>query len=159
MQGPQHQLVAVATGIAAGQALEASWPVRVALIGGAFLTARLPDLMQNGGPEAPRGKHRNASHSLLAAAFWGLVVAVPCSIWVPWALLPAALSLECGYCSHLFADTMTRKGVPLFWPLIKTRYHTLPKVLRLQTEGAEQFVAVLLLGGAIAWAALGYHTS
>ena len=64
-----------------------------------------------------------------------------------------AIAFGAGYLSHLFADGLTRAGIPLFGPLIRQRIHLLPKFLRLRTERSISFYELLyilcIMGGSI----------
>jgi len=84
--------------------------------------------------------HRGLLHSALG---WSVATL----LFLPLALLgsvsiPLALSL--GYASHLATDACTKSGIPLLYPR-RTRYHLLPRPLRLTTGSmAEEAVFALL---------------
>jgi inner membrane protein len=70
--------------------------------------------------------HRGITHTMLAAAVWGLVCAL---------LLPGnvALTMFYGYLSHIALDMCTPSGVPFWGPLTWRRYHLLPGGLQVRT--------------------------
>ena len=56
--------------------------------------------------------HRTLTHSLLGIALFTLLV------WLPLGGCPnLCLALVAGYSSHVFADALNTRGVPLLWPL------------------------------------------
>lgn len=82
--------------------------------------------------------HRGITHSLLAVAAAGWVVA---------ALPGFAACIALGYLSHLAADYLTG-GVPLLWPM--PRQYRFP--LAFETGGIIEHVVVFsLLGSLLAW--------
>jgi inner membrane protein len=55
--------------------------------------------------------HRTMTHSLVGVLLFSLPV------WLFLAHFPdLALALVAGYASHVFADALNTRGVPLFWP-------------------------------------------
>lgn len=87
--------------------------------------------------------HRTLTHSLLGLALF----AVP--VWVLLGAFPNVFyALVAGYASHLVADALNTRGVPLLWPLGVT-FRVLPGGVR--SGGAAEFVAAavaLVLAGA-----------
>ena len=88
--------------------------------------------------------HRGATHSLLGWLVFAILTFL-LALWQPtlW------LALVLGYGSHLAADACTKSGIPLLHPR-KTRYHLLPRSLRLTTgslaeEALMPLVAVNIL--------------
>ena len=86
--------------------------------------------------------HRTLTHSLLGLALFYLL---------GWLVLGAypnlLLALVAGYASHVFADALNTKGVPLFWPLGRP-FRLLPGGIR--SGGAvELAVALGVLGFAL----------
>jgi inner membrane protein len=79
--------------------------------------------------------HRTLTHSLLGIALFTLPV---------WLLLGnhpnLFLALVAGYASHVFADAMNTKGVPLLWPLGRP-FRLLPGGIR--SGGAVEFAVAL----------------
>jgi inner membrane protein len=79
--------------------------------------------------------HRTLTHSLLSIVLFALPV---------WLLLGAypnlALALVAGYASHVFADALNTRGVPLLWPLGRP-FRLLPGGIR--SGGAAEFVVAL----------------
>ena len=76
--------------------------------------------------------HRGMTHSLffLFVVATGFLYFLPIGLW----------GFVLGYCSHLFLDIMTLKGIPLFWP-ISQRFGGI-----LRTGGfIEQVLFVILL--------------
>jgi membrane-bound metal-dependent hydrolase YbcI (DUF457 family) len=56
------------------------------------------------------------------------------------------LTFGLGYLSHVLTDALTKRGVPLGWPL-PGQFHLLPGPLRIRTGGPAE--ALLFLGGAM----------
>jgi inner membrane protein len=85
--------------------------------------------------------HRTLTHSLLGVAIFTLLV---------WLLLGAYpnlfLALVAGYASHVFADALNTRGVPLLWPLGRP-FRLLPGGIR--SGGAVELAVAL---GAFAFA-------
>lgn len=81
-------------------------------------------------------KHRGFWHSLLANVLVALIV-----LFGAWYVneyyfpltVAHALALPLGYLSHILIDSLTKYGVPFFWPL-KKNFHLLPQSLRLKTN-------------------------
>jgi inner membrane protein len=58
--------------------------------------------------------HRTLTHSLLGVVLFALPV------WLVLGAYPnLSLALVAGYASHVFADALNTRGVPLFWPVGK----------------------------------------
>ena len=79
--------------------------------------------------------HRTLTHSLLGVALLALPV---------WFLLGGfpnlSLALVAGYASHVFADALNTKGVPLLWPLGRP-FRLVPGGIR--SGGAAEFAVAL----------------
>ena len=79
--------------------------------------------------------HRTLTHSLLGIVLFALPV---------WLLLGGYpnlfLALVAGYASHVFADALNTRGVPLLWPLGRP-FRLLPGGIR--SGGAAEFVVAL----------------
>ena len=79
--------------------------------------------------------HRTLTHSLLGVVLFALPV---------WLLLGGfpnlSLALVAGYASHVFADALNTRGVPLLWPLGRP-FRLLPGGIR--SGGAAEFVVAL----------------
>jgi inner membrane protein len=79
--------------------------------------------------------HRTLTHSLLGIALFALPV---------WLLLGGflnlSLALVAGYASHVLADALNTRGVPLLWPLGRP-FRLLPGGIR--SGGAAEFVVAL----------------
>lgn len=79
--------------------------------------------------------HRTLTHSLLGI----LLFALP--VWLFLGSFPnLSLALVVGYASHVFADALNTRGVPLFWPL-GTPFRLVPGGIR---SGGAVEVAVAL---------------
>ncbi len=88
--------------------------------------------------------HRTLTHSLLGA----LLFALP--VWLFLGGYPnLLLALVAGYASHVLADALNTRGVPLFWPLGKP-VRLLPGGVR--SGGAAEFVVALGTLGFAVWA-------
>ena len=81
--------------------------------------------------------HRTLTHSLLGVLIFAAIVS-PLAPLVP-GLYAALLA---GYASHLFADALNTKGVPLFWPMGKP-FRLLPGGVR--SGGVFEFVVAVVM--------------
>lgn len=81
--------------------------------------------------------HRTLTHSLLGVLIFAAIVS-PLAPLVP-GLYAALLA---GYASHLFADALNIRGVPLFWPMGKP-FKLLPGGVR--SGGAFEFVVAVVM--------------
>lgn len=59
--------------------------------------------------------HRGMIHSLL--------IAVVLSLFICFFSLPAGIGFFMGYFCHLFLDFFTKRGVCLFWPILKKKFY------------------------------------
>ena len=84
--------------------------------------------------------HRTLTHSLLGVALFFLVLRL-----IPGSHPELLMALVAGYASHLFADALNTRGVPLLWPLGRP-FRLLPGGVRSggTAEFFVAFVAVLL---------------
>lgn len=91
-------------------------------------------------------KHRGPTHFLLTAVgLTGLLWFI--SVSLGWSLM-FTLAFSVGYLSHIWCDTMTRSGVPIFGPITRKKVYSLPFPLRLRTEqtaNLTEMIAVLLI--------------
>jgi inner membrane protein len=87
--------------------------------------------------------HRTLTHSLLGVALFVVLIS-PVAALSP----DLFLALVAGYSSHLFADALNKRGVPLLWPAGRP-FRLLPGGIR--SGGAAEFVVAL-----VATAAAGY---
>lgn len=81
------------------------------------------------------GGHRGRTHTLLALV---LLFGGAWYIGLP----PWALAFLVAYASHLLADSLTRSGIPLLWPLAGRRFHLLPFGIKLTTGSWVEYVIV-----------------
>jgi inner membrane protein len=87
--------------------------------------------------------HRTLTHSLLGVALFALPV------WLVLGGFPAlALSLVAGYASHVFADALNTRGVPLLWPAGRP-VRLLPGGIR--SGGAMEVAVALVVLGLAGW--------
>ena len=87
--------------------------------------------------------HRTLTHSLLGI----LLFALP--VWLILGRYPAlALALVAGYASHVFADALNTRGVPLLWPMGKP-VRLLPGGIR--SGGAVEVAVALVALGFAGW--------
>ena len=93
--------------------------------------------------------HRTLTHSLLGVALFAALV----SLVVP---LSSGLfvALVTGYASHLFADALNTKGVPLLWP-VGWRIRFLAGGIR--SGGAMEFVVALVAAAAAGYGIYALH--
>lgn len=139
MMGSTHLTLGLAAGLGIGMVTHATLPeaTGLALIGA--VAALLPDidhpksqLRQKLGVAGHVGlfwlSHRGLTHTLLFA----VLVAVATMLFIPntigWAIVA-------GYTSHLVGDAVTRRGIPLLWPLSGQPFFLLPRLLRISTGG------------------------
>ena len=80
--------------------------------------------------------HRTLTHSLLGVLIFAAIVS-PLAPLVP-GLYAALLA---GYASHLFADALNTRGVPLLWPMGRP-FRLLPGGVR--SGGASEFVVAIV---------------
>ena len=87
--------------------------------------------------------HRTLTHSLLGVALFALPV---------WLILGGhpnlALALVAGYASHVFADALNTRGVPLLWPMGRP-FRLLPGGIR--SGGAVEVAVALVALGFAGW--------
>jgi inner membrane protein len=89
--------------------------------------------------------HRTLTHSLLGVALFALIVS-PLSPFAPGLFF----ALVAGYASHLFADALNTRGVPLLWP-VGLPFRLLPGG-GIKSGGAAEFVAAVVALGVAAYA-------
>jgi inner membrane protein len=95
--------------------------------------------------------HRTLTHSLLGA----LLFALP--VWLFLGGYPnLSLALVAGYASHVLADALNKRGVPLLWPLGKP-IRLVPFGIR--SGGAAEFVVALGVLGLAVWELYLIHPS
>jgi inner membrane protein len=87
--------------------------------------------------------HRTLTHSLLGVALFALTV------WLMLGGYPnLALALVAGYASHVFADALNTRGVPLLWPMGRP-FRLLPGGIR--SGGAVEVAVALVALGFAGW--------
>ena len=87
--------------------------------------------------------HRTLTHSLLGVALFALPV------WfILGGYLNLFLALVAGYASHVFADALNTRGVPLLWPMGRP-FRLLPGGIR--SGGAVEVAVALLVLGFTGW--------
>lgn len=90
--------------------------------------------------------HRGITHSLVTALLLTGGLALLLAAMPSWPARGLPFAFLVGYVSHLVADGVTKTGVPLLLPLMRHRFHLLPRGLRLTTGGTfEQSLFRLLL--------------
>jgi inner membrane protein len=84
--------------------------------------------------------HRTLTHSLLGVALFFVLIS-------PVASLSTALfaALVIGYVSHLLADALNKRGVPLLWPVGRS-FRLLPRGVR--SGGVVEFAVALVVAAA-----------
>lgn len=87
--------------------------------------------------------HRTLTHSLLGVALFVVLIS-PVAALSP----DLFLALVVGYASHLFADALNRRGVPLLWPAGRP-FRLVPGGVR--SGGVAEFVVALLASAAAAY--------
>lgn len=94
----------IAIGVAATIPLVLNSEINIIYGAVGVLASTLPDIDKKIGIP-----HRGFSHSLIAT---GLVYLSLC-----WFIKPLAFALAYNYLIHIIADSFTRQGVPILWPL------------------------------------------
>lgn len=90
--------------------------------------------------------HRGFTHSLLASVLLGAVLAYTSHMHA--ASLPAATAaaVSMGYLSHLLADYLTVRGIPLFWPYRRPGGDYALPYLAFRTGGPVEIALTAVLG-------------
>jgi inner membrane protein len=156
MMGKSHVLIGLGAGALLAATMDASTLHlgAAALVGG--LGAMLPDIDHRHAPIRQKLgivgdlllfwlPHRGLTHSFL---LWlvitgvGVLAAAPLQFPVLF-----ALALSVGYGSHILADMMTQRGLPLLYPWGRT-FYLLPKWFRVTTGSWSEWIAVgiIILG-------------
>ena len=105
------------------------------------------------------GGHRGITHTLLVPAIvgafmWFAANYLAAAPYIAMTVCSLCFGWEWGYLMHLVADMFNGKGIPLFWPLLKSKVH----IMDLPSSGfvpwifAVLFIAVfgyLIFGGII----------
>jgi inner membrane protein len=147
MMGATHAIVGMVAGMMIATYAHAA-PAQVLFLGGvSALAALLPDIDHpNASLRQRMGvaghvaffwlPHRGITHTLIALA---MVSAVTLYFLPP----QVAFAFISGYASHLLADSLTRSGVPLVWPLLNYRYG-----FRMMSTGGlfEQIINLICIG-------------
>ena len=93
--------------------------------------------------------HQALGHRGLLHSLWGLGLAatltIPLAFYCDWTYWTA---VDLGYASHLTADACTKSGIPLLYPK-PTRYHLLPRFLRVTTGSLAEDMLFPLLATAV----------
>lgn len=138
MTDKTHQLIgltaATAFVVLQQPELVITWPIAGTVLLGSFLGSIAPDIDQPtsnfwdtvplGGfigklTSRALGGHRNLSHSLLGLTlFYLLITWFSHTVPDQWFIDPNLLivSFVIGFIAHLMADSVTVRGIPLFWP-------------------------------------------
>lgn len=92
--------------------------------------------------------HRGATHTLCAMILVALILSIM-TIFLPinmrlygWIVV---LGMTIGYLSHLFLDTLTPKGIPLFAPFTKKTI----RLAKLTTGKYDDYVSILMVIGTL----------
>ena len=93
--------------------------------------------------------HRTLTHSLLGVALFAALVSLVAPL-----SSDLFVALVAGYASHLFADALNTKGVPLLWP-VGRRIRFLPGGIR--SGGAIEFVVALAAAVAAGYGVYALH--
>jgi inner membrane protein len=155
--GHSHAIIGASAGVIVAHVLQGD-ALAGALLGG--VAGLVPDIDAHGTTLGryipgwvPRPGHRGPTHSILfcaalAAAAYGarywLIGGPPTSWLVSAAVLAGALS-------HLAADAVTDRGVPILWPLTQEHFG-LPWPLSFKTGTWPEHIIVLgVIAGTIGW--------
>lgn len=132
MNGPVHTIIGITTGIAGATALYDKLPILAEspLGPSCFILAITvgsvaPDLDLPGRPLGFLG-HRRLTHTLLAPAVCTALMIFIGNSKLP--VLPGMLrallfGFTWGYVMHIIADLFQKRGVPLFWPIMRNNVH------------------------------------
>lgn len=157
MMAPTHTAFALAGALAVLNVTHPEVDDGVVLVGVTMVTAMLPDKLEGG--ILP---HRGATHRwwmgalLVAVVAYGLSLATPVSSYAPW----VAGGLAVGYGMHLFADGLTRSGLPKRkrrGQARAQRLHLLPRSLRPHTGKLSEVpfrLAAVIACAVLAWSLL-----
>jgi inner membrane protein len=151
MMGKTHLVIGVAIGLSTAYVLESDVPHAFALTAFSAAGALLPDV------DHPRSMirdflwipgdilfsqmpHRGITHTFLA-----MVVVVG----IIYFLLPASLNVIgfavlLGFFSHLIADVVTPRGLPLLLPFTDRQFHLLPEPLRIKVNSLSEKIIYYL---------------
>lgn len=154
MMGKSHFLIGAAVGLVLGAAIQPTIQHSAAFALAAAWGAMLPDLDHRHAPIRRQlgfvGNvllfwlpHRGLTHSLL------MLVINTALLWLIGKNVGLAVAL--GYTSHIIADMMTRKGVPVFMPLWNRSLHVLPPFLRLTTGKLGESIVTGAICAASVW--------
>ena len=95
--------------------------------------------------------HRGAMHSVAA----GVVVCTVVEYVAQLVGVPSfGAALAWGYAAHLLADMLTRRGVPLLWPLTRRRV-SFPRPVTVRTGGFGEAIYLAATGAVVALYASG----
>jgi membrane-bound metal-dependent hydrolase YbcI (DUF457 family) len=86
--------------------------------------------------------HRGPLHSILFAL--AVTAAAGFALWWYWLPWGWGLAFGWGWLWHIFADGLTKEGVPFFWPFNDERRHTLPAW---GLGGGRALLSALAVGG------------
>ena len=93
--------------------------------------------------------HRTLTHSLLGVSLFAVLIS-PVAPLSP----ELFLALLAGYVSHLFADALNKRGVPLLWP-VKSTFRFLPRGVR--SGGVTEFFVAVVLAVAAGFGVYALH--
>jgi inner membrane protein len=93
--------------------------------------------------------HRTLTHSLLGVALFVVLVS-PVAPLSP----DLFLALVAGYASHLVADALNKRGVPLLWPVGRP-FRLLPRGIR--SGGIAEFAVALVVVAAAGYGIYALH--
>lgn len=135
-----HPAVPIAINMAVGSSI-----IPARLLAAGVLASVLPDLdvlgLRLGVPYGDAFGHRGASHSILAAVFWGIVAAA-CSRQLHSTKLIAFLFVTIAGISHAVLDMLTNGGggVALLWPWTEHRYFIEVQIIEVAPLSVRRFL-------------------
>lgn len=148
MTGKTHLIIGIMAGSVLA-VLSRSTPVDgLVLIGAAGVGSLFPDI------DSPNSTISNKARPLRLLTFWiphrtlthSIFAVLLSSLLLAFGLI--GLSFVVGYASHIMADMLTTKGIPLFYPFWYRSLHLLPYPFRIVTGGLmESLFSVILLVG------------
>lgn len=153
MQGITHLTIGMVGGLILAGSISGNAEVALVLAAAGLVGGLLPDI------DHPQSTISQKLPILRLLTFWIPHRTLTHSLWIVLALgaatyltqNPAVFAFALGYGLHIVADMMTRKGVPLFYPLSRNSLHLLPGVLAFQTGGIRELVLAMAIFGYGCW--------
>ena len=91
--------------------------------------------------------HRTITHSVITALLMTIVLLVFANMTTAvlnYICINSVIGFSVGYFSHLLLDAFTIEGIPIFYPLIKRKYH-LSKFKTGKNKKKEEIVSIIMI--------------